>query len=102
MLKLNACTRIWVCTETNIHNISSLFNEKPKTLLLLFIFFGGIIYPFFRKNSNNLLNEETQFTDWIFPTFCCFLMVFPYSQAPGALPASRSRRELPGGAGLNP
>ena len=38
----------------------------------LIIFFGGIIYPFFRKNSNNLLNEETQFTDWIFPTFCCF------------------------------
>ena len=58
--------------ETNIHNISSWFNEKPKTLLLLFIFFGGIIYPFFIKNSNNLLNEETQFTDWIFPTFCCF------------------------------
>ena len=55
-------------SETNFHNISSWFDQKPRILLTFFVLFGGIFCPFYfiiNKNTNN-------FKYWIFPNIYCF------------------------------
>lgn len=37
--------------ETNLHNISSWLDQKPRLLLLLGVIFGGIIFPFLQKRG---------------------------------------------------
>jgi len=55
--------------ETNFHNISSWFDQKPRFLLTFFVIFGGIFCPFF--NKKNFLNSK-KLTTWIYPTIYCF------------------------------
>ena len=55
--------------ETNFHNISSWFDQKPRFLLTFFVIFGGIFCPFF--NKKNFLNSK-KLTAWIYPTIYCF------------------------------
>ena len=56
-------------SETNFHNISSWFDQKPRFLLTFFVIFGGIFCPFFNKKS--FLNSK-KLTAWIYPTIYCF------------------------------
>ena len=57
-------------SETNFHNISSWFDQKPRFILLLFIFFGGIFIPFYLKiKKKKLYSRSVQF--WLFPNICC-------------------------------
>ena len=56
-------------SETNFHNISSWFDQKPRFILLLFIFFGGIFIPFYLKiKKKKLYSRSVQF--WLFPNIC--------------------------------
>ena len=56
-------------SETNFHNISSWFDQKPRALLTFFVIFGGIFCPFF--NKKNFLNSN-KLTVWLYPTIYCF------------------------------
>ena len=57
-------------SETNFHNISSWLDQKPKTILLFFVLFGGILSPLFshNKDKNNLT-----FKYIFFPEISCFI-----------------------------
>lgn len=55
--------------ETNIHNISSWFDQKPRLLLELWVLGGGVIYPLSRRH------REARVSDWgywFWPTYVCF------------------------------
>ncbi|MGH8523449.1 MAG: hypothetical protein ACREXY_04315 [Gammaproteobacteria bacterium] len=55
--------------ETNIHNISSWFDQKPRLLLELWVVGGGVIYPLSRRH------REARVSDWgywFWPTYVCF------------------------------
>ena len=54
-------------SETNFHNISSWFDQKPKLLLILFVLFGGILYPLYFSNNNT---NDIKY--WVFPSIHCF------------------------------
>lgn len=41
--------------ETNLHNTSSWFDQKPRALLMLGIIVGGLIFPLVRKFKSTLL-----------------------------------------------
>lgn len=56
-------------SETNLHNISSWFDQKPRSLLLFFIFFGGIFYPTYLYLTKKKITEKFHFL--IVPTSCC-------------------------------
>jgi hypothetical protein len=57
-------------SETNFHNISSWYDQKPRSLLLLFIFLGGIFLPFYLKiKKKKLYSRNIKF--WLFPNICC-------------------------------
>jgi hypothetical protein len=51
--------------ETNIHNISSWFDQKPRMLLELFVLYGGIIrLPWYRPAA-------ADWRSWLWPTHIC-------------------------------
>jgi len=55
--------------ETNIHNISSWFDQKPRLVLELWVLGGGVIYPLRRRH------REARISDWgywFWPTYVCF------------------------------
>lgn len=54
--------------ETNLHNISSWFDQKPRLLLELWVLVGGVIWPLSRLRkpaSGGSANEGY----WFWPTF---------------------------------
>ena len=55
-------------SETNFHNISSWFDQKPRILLTFFVLIGGIICPIFLSNNINI--NSLKF--WIYPTYHSF------------------------------
>ena len=55
--------------ETNFHNISGWFDQKPRFLLLFFVIVGGIYFPLFYKNKK--LNRKNNISFFLFPTTCC-------------------------------
>ena len=55
-------------SETNFHNINSWFDQKPRFLLLCFVFVGGIFIPIFFRNKR-ISNQSIKY--WIYPTICC-------------------------------
>ena len=44
--------------ETNLHNTSDWFDQKPRILLQIGILFGGIIFPLIRKFKPHLLPRK--------------------------------------------
>ena len=44
--------------ETNLHNTSSWFDQKPRLLLLIGIVTGGLIIPALKKYKSSLLPEK--------------------------------------------
>lgn len=54
--------------ETNIHNVSAIFDSKPRLALSLAALVGGIIYPLFAR-ARKSLNRVVPATAW--PTYIC-------------------------------
>lgn len=46
--------------ETNLHNISSWLDQKPKLLLLAGVVVGGLIIPFLQKHKPEILSQKIQ------------------------------------------
>ena len=59
-------------SETNFHNISSWFDQKPKILLTILILFGGIFCPFYFSVNKNIYS----FKYLIIPNIYCFPTAF--------------------------
>ena len=56
--------------ETNLHNTSSWFDQKPRVLLEIFVLVGGIFLPIKRKLQGiNLPRDSWQY--WLYPTMVC-------------------------------
>jgi len=55
-------------SETNFHNITSWFDQKPRIILTLFVLVGGILCPFYFNKKININNLK----HWIFPEIYCF------------------------------
>lgn len=53
--------------ETNIHNISSWFDQKPRLLLELWVLIGGVIYPLVWCR----LRSPSRRQSWFWPTLVC-------------------------------
>ena len=53
--------------ETNLHNIGSLFNEKPRGLLELFVFIGGIVMAYRLGRHRSARSWKT----WFWPGWVC-------------------------------
>ncbi len=47
--------------ETNLHNTSSWFDQKPRLILLVSIVFGGLIAPFLKKKNILKLPQNLDF-----------------------------------------
>jgi len=55
--------------ETNLHNISSWFDQKPRALVELWIFIAGLVLPLWRMAKHRPLHDATDWRYWIHPTF---------------------------------
>ena len=57
--------------ETNIHNISSWFDQKPRLALELWVLFGGVIYGLRRWISPGTAPPPSDWRHWFWPTAIC-------------------------------
>ena len=80
--------------ETNIHNMSSWFDQKPRILLELWIIIGGIFVPLANKFRHRVY-ADNDWRYWFWPHFVClptaviaFFIKFPerYRDMGGVLP----------------
>ncbi len=56
--------------ETNLHNISSWFDQKPRILLEIWVLIGGIILPISRSlNKYSYSPNDDRY--WFWPTHVC-------------------------------
>jgi hypothetical protein len=56
--------------ETNLHNVSALFDQVPRALLTLAVLVGGVLYPLYRYFRGIKLDESNRFY-WQWPTMDC-------------------------------
>jgi len=56
--------------ETNLHNVSSWFDQKPRLVLEIWVLIGGVIVPLFGAYRGSPLAPE-QFRYWFWPTIDC-------------------------------
>jgi hypothetical protein len=56
--------------ETNLHNMSSWFDQKPRLLLELWVLIGGIIVPLRGMRSRRRLSADVV-SSWFWPTLEC-------------------------------
>jgi hypothetical protein len=56
--------------ETNLHNVSALFDQVPRALLTLAVLVGGVLYPLYRYFRGVKLDESNRFY-WQWPTMDC-------------------------------
>lgn len=56
--------------ETNLHNVSSWFDQKPRLALEIWVLVGGIIVPVLEWRRGTRLAPE-QFRYWFWPTLDC-------------------------------
>jgi len=57
--------------ETNIHNISSWFDQKPRLLLELWVVIGGILVAGWRRWRGEIFARDG-WAYWFWPGFACF------------------------------
>lgn len=57
--------------ETNLHNMSSWFDQKPRLLLELWVLFGGIVVPLRRLMGKPSPYAQGSFFDWFWPGLDC-------------------------------
>ena len=65
-----AISRINDQHETNLHNMSSWFDQKPRLLLALGVLIGGIVLPLWRK-IRGIVYTEHDWRYWFWPEFVC-------------------------------
>lgn len=53
--------------ETNLHNTSSWFDQKPRMLLELFVLYGGIIHVLLQRGGV----KKGDWRIWFWPTYVC-------------------------------
>jgi len=56
--------------ETNLHNMSSWFDQKPRLALELWVLIGGVVVPLRRRWSRRVPNKV--FWKWFWPPWECF------------------------------
>ncbi len=56
--------------ETNLHNVSSWFNEKPRLLVELFVLIGGVFVPLLGRKRFQL-DDLNRWWAWFWPTRIC-------------------------------
>jgi hypothetical protein len=56
--------------ETNLHNMSSWFDQKPRLLLELWVLIGGIIIPL-RQRFSSKPRDLSPFWQWFWPAYEC-------------------------------
>ncbi len=56
--------------ETNLHNVSSWFNEKPRLLVELSVLIGGVFVPMLGRKRLQL-DDLGQWRAWFWPTRIC-------------------------------
>lgn len=54
--------------ETNLHNMSSWFDQKPRTLVELWILIAGLVLPLWRNARDRVLQHTDGLRYWILPT----------------------------------
>jgi hypothetical protein len=54
--------------ETNIHNISSWFDQKPRAALELWVFLGGVVYPLLTRRIPLRPASPDNWRYWFWPT----------------------------------
>ena len=54
--------------ETNLHNMSTWFNEKPRILVELGVLVGGVLMPMNRLLRGRRLSRHDGFAYWLWPT----------------------------------
>ena len=60
--------------ETNLHNINSWFNQKPRHLFMAWVFIGGIVMPLWLRRHHTGPAGTTDFWYWFWPTRVCSFM----------------------------
>ncbi len=57
--------------ETNLHNVSSWFDQKPRVLLEFAVIIGGILYPLWSRYAawKGRKPKESEF--WLWPSIVC-------------------------------
>lgn len=61
--------------ETNLHNLSRLFNDYPRSLLAVVIVLATVIIPLYFKSKNICLNSASA-AYWLWPSSVAFLTGF--------------------------
>jgi len=56
--------------ETNLHNISSWLDQKPRFMLELFVLFGGVILPAWRLAAGEVFTTDSV-SYWFWPACVC-------------------------------
>jgi hypothetical protein len=57
--------------ETNLHNISSWFDQKPRLLLELWVLAGGVMWPLYHLSRRSLSTSPNGQAYWFWPTVEC-------------------------------
>lgn len=60
--------------ESNLHNMSSWLNQKPRIVLELWVLVGGIVLPVWRSLTNKALRPVAGFAYWFWPGRECLPM----------------------------
>ncbi len=58
--------------QTNLHNISSWFDQKPRLIVELGILVGGVIFPLWALFTGFAPDPNHDWRYWFWPTFACF------------------------------
>ncbi|NNM01226.1 MAG: hypothetical protein HKO62_10785 [Gammaproteobacteria bacterium] len=56
--------------ETNLHNISTWLDQKPRLLLELWVIVGGLVMPW--RLRRHPVEQTRSFADWFWPTYELF------------------------------
>ena len=75
--------------ETNLHNTSSWLNEKPRSLVEIWMILAGLVFPLIAATCGKWKAARTGFFSWLFPgalavsiVLCfCLLKVMGYFKA---------------------
>jgi hypothetical protein len=58
--------------ETNLHNVSSWFDQKPRLILELGTLIGGVIFTLWALFTGFAPDPRSDWRYWFWPTFACF------------------------------
>jgi len=82
--------------ETNLHNIGTWFDQKPRTLVELWIVFAGLLVPLIRRIQPRALWADRDWSRWFWPTTIGIptVMVFLFSLVVALIAKKTGRADL--------